>query len=161
MPTGFRDRIGLYIVKKALYDVAVDVFKDDHPEFVQVWGSVRRGVLPSDQYVEWFGGDATQTPGPIGRNRSRDETVSIESIWWSIVRGDVDAAREAEEYLYDRLGELERHVRYTDPNLGGVALSCALTRAVVETADASSTINQVGFLAAAGVTFEAKIRITG
>lgn len=158
MPTGFRDRIGLYVAKKALYDVAVEVFATENPEFEQIWGTSRRRP---DRCVEWFGGDATQEPGPIGRNRSRDETVVIESIWYCIVRGEHDAAREAEEYLYDRLGELERHVRYTDPHLGGVVLNCALTRVVVETADVTPSIQQAGHLAAAGVTFEAKIRITG
>lgn len=161
MSGGFRDRTGLYVAKKALYDTAVTLWETTHPDFVQVWGFVRSGALPSDRYVEWGGGESDQEPATVSPNRSRTETVRIESTWWSIIRGEVDAARDAEEYLYDRIGEIERHIRYTDPNLGGVALHCALSRVMVDTADAGPLINQFGMLAAAAVTFEAKIRITG
>ncbi|MAP64042.1 MAG: hypothetical protein CMH34_09940 [Microbacterium sp.] len=156
--SGIRDRVSIYAVKKALYDHAKTLFETDNPEFEQVWGTARR---KPDKYVEWYGGDSRQEQGPYGPNRSRNETVRIESMWWVLVRGEVDAAREAEEYLYDRLGELEQSVRMERRPLGGVALSCVLTDVIVETADAQPFVKQAGHVAAAAVVFEAKIRITG
>lgn len=157
MPSGFRDRIGVYAVKKAIYDQAVTLFGDTHPEFLQSWGTARRRP---DKYVEWLGGDAEQEIATLGRTHGRNETVNIESLWWVIVRGETEAAREAEEYLYDRLGELEAQLRL-DPTLGGVALHCFLNRVITDTTDAAPVIKQVGHLAAAAVTFQASIRIRG
>lgn len=156
--SGITDRTALYAVKKALYDRAVTVFAGTAPELEQIWGKARRRP---DKYVEWFGGESRQETGPYGPNRSRDETVKVRSMWQCLIRGDVDAAREAEDYLYARIGELERHVRMERPMLGGAARHCFISEIVIEESVAESNANFLGHIAIAAVEFEAKVRITG
>lgn len=155
--SGMRDRTGVYVLKKALFDLATELYADEHPEFLQSWGEV---VRRPDEYAQWMDGFSRQESAALSPNRPRDETVTVAVEMFCLRRGEVDAAREAEEYIFDRLGELERHVRYTDPTLGGVALSCFLESVSNDTADLAA-IQASGRLAALRAEFTARIRITG
>lgn len=152
-----RDRTAFYTLKKALYDTAVTLWADDHPEFVQFWGVPPN---PPMEYGQWLGGDGEQQPATLSTNRSRDETVRVEAEFFCLKPGEENSARDAEEYIFDRVGELERHVRVTNPTLGGIALHCFLRNTVADTR-ALREPNFIGHIAGVLVVFEGRVRITG
>lgn len=151
---GFRSTTAVYVLKKALFDTATALWATTHAEFQQSWGPLANRP---DEFAEWVDGLSDQEPAGLGR--SRDETVTVAVVMYCIRRGEVDTAREAEEYVFDRLGELERQVRVTDPTLNGVALWCFLTRVANDTVDTRPRYD--GSLAAIRAEFTARIRITG
>lgn len=154
---GTSDRTAFYTLKKALYDKAVELWATDHPEFEQHWGVPAR---PPFQYAQWLGGDTEQSPATISSNRSREEVIRVEAEFFCLKPGDVDTARDAEDYIFDRLGEIERYLRYTDPTLGGVARHCFLSRTVADTRVVREP-NLIGHMAGVLVVFEGVVRITG
>jgi hypothetical protein len=152
---GFRTTTGVYELKKALFDIAAALWATTHPEFEQHWG---QPLARPDEYAQWVDGIGEQEPATMSTNRSRDEVVTVAVEMFCIRRGDVDTAREAEEYVFARLGELERHIRMTNATVNGVAMWCALTRVANETVPGK---NYQGHLAAIRGEFTARIRITG
>jgi hypothetical protein len=148
-----------YAFKKALFDAATTLFEDTAPEFEVVWGAL--GTRVPEQYVQILGVDVGQEPATMSSNRSREETLRIETQWYCTIRGEVDAAREAEEYVFARIRELERHVRMVDTSLGGVVRECSLAAAVVDSTRIQNQNTSVGRLGVALVIFEAKARVTG
>ncbi|MEY4080942.1 MAG: hypothetical protein RL430_1372 [Actinomycetota bacterium] len=153
---GFRDRTGFYVLKAALFDAAVTLFSESAPEFEQNWGVA---IRKRGQWANWLGGDADQQPGPFAPTKPRDETIRVQVEFWAIRSGPVGAAREAEEYVYDRAGELEKHVR-DYPTLGGVARHCFLNRLAVDTRS-YKVDDSMGYLAGVGLEFQGLVRITG
>lgn len=149
-----------YSFKEALYNAGVELWKDSHPEFLVSWGAV--GANVPDYYVEFHGTDSGQEGGSLsGSNRSRDETLRLETQWFATVWGEVNAAREADQYLYARIRELEYYVRQTDTTLGGTVRECFLASHVTDDVEINNQDLGSGRLAAALAVFEAKVRITG
>jgi hypothetical protein len=149
-----------YEFKNALYTAAVELWKDTHPEFLVSWGRV--GTNVPDCYVEFHGTDSDQQTASLsGTNRSRDEVIRLETQWFVTVWGEVDAAKEADEYLYARIRELEYYVRQTDTTLGGVVRECFLLSHMTDDVEIDNQNIGAGRLAAALAVFEAKVRITG
>lgn len=156
--TGTATSTAAYTFKKALYEAAVDLWKVDRPEMAVIWGSL--GTHIPDEYVQFLGTDSNQEPATLGTNRSREETLHLETQWFITRWGEIDASREADEYMYARIGELEEYVRVTNTTLDGVVRHCFLVSHITD----ARTINQNGEmarLAGAIVRFEAKVRITG
>lgn len=145
--------------KTALFTAAAELWKDNHPEFLVCWGRV--GINVPDQYVEFHGTDNTDQFATMGTNRTAEETLRLETTWFVSRFGDADlVGPEADQYLYDRLGELERYVRVTDTTLGGVVRHCRLVAYATDDASMDSD-NAYGRLSAAIAYFEAKVRISG
>lgn len=155
---GFSTTTVAYKLKAALFDAATNLWAASHPELLVNWGALAGPNIP-DEYVLFLGTDSDQIPATLGTNRSREETLHVELQFFVTRWGEVNAAREADDYLYARIGELERHVRMTDTTLGGVVRHCFLAS---HNTDARSFMknNLAGHLAAALVRFEAKARIT-
>ncbi|QPE05310.1 hypothetical protein IT882_04375 [Microbacterium schleiferi] len=153
---GSRTSTGFYVLKKALFDAAVSVFQTSAPEFEQNWG---RAIRARGQWANWVGGDTDQQPGPFAPTKPRDETLRVQVEFWAVRSGPIGAAREAEEYLYDRVGELEEYVR-ENTTLGGVARHCFLSRIEVDTLSYQAK-DTTGYTAGVGLEFEGRVRITG
>ena len=153
---GIRDRTAVYALKKGLFDLASELWATSNPEFVQSWGPLANRP---DEFAQWLDGSSEQAAAALGTNRSRDEDVTVAVEMYCIRRGEVDTAREAEEYVFDRLGELERHIRMDHPTVGGVALWCFMSRVANDTVDARPRYD--GHLAGVRAEFTARIRITG
>ena len=147
-----------YQFKAALFDAATSLWATSHPEMLVNWGALAGPNRPDD-HVLFLGTDSDQVPATLSTNRSREETLHVELQFFVTRWGEVEAAREADEYLYARIGDLERYVRMTDTTLGGVVRHCFLVSHIT---DARSFMknNLAGHLAAAIVRFEAKARIT-
>lgn len=101
-----------------------------------------------------------QMPGPMGTNRSRNETLR-QTVWVSVFRpGEADQERVASDRAYELLGLLERYVRVTDTTLGGVALWCFLT-SHTSTGQTDPAELASGRLIEIEAVFTAQVRITG
>ena len=148
-----------YKFKQALFDAATNLWKDDHPEILVNWGTLTGPNRP-DEHVLFLGTDSDQAPATMSTNRSREETLHVELQFFVTRWGEVDAAREADDYMYARIGELERYCRMTDTTLGGVVRHCFLVSHVTDARSFAGPNNTAGHLAAAIVRFEAKARIT-
>lgn len=157
MPAGQSTSTLAYAFKRAFYDAAVKLWEVDHPEMSVGWNSI--GTSVPDQYLLVLGTESDQSSGPLGStNRTRDEVLRLEVQIFVTRYGDVDAAREADEYCFERLSEIERHVRVTDTTLGGAVRECFL---VAHATDSQSfEANEQGHLSALGAVFEAKTRVT-
>ncbi|MHC9046808.1 hypothetical protein ACYX8G_19660 [Microbacterium saperdae] len=145
--------------KNALHDAAKELWAQTHPEILLIWGEWN-GVLTVPDQVMFGDLDARQDVGPLSAsNRSRDEVITL-TVEFTVFRpGEVDAAKDAEQYLYDRMGELEHYVRKTNTTIGGVVRECFLTSH--RTASIAYTLGRdAGYLVAAAAEFQAKIRIT-
>lgn len=153
---GIRDRTAVYALKAGLFDMATTLWETTHPTFLQSWGPL---VNRPDQFAEWVDGLSDQEFATLGPNRSRDETVTVAVQMYCLRRGKVGTAREAEDYVFARLGELERNVRMTDPTVGGVALWCFMSRVANDTVSTAPRLE--GHLAVIRAEFTARIRITG
>lgn len=144
--------------KAALFDAATNLWKDTQPDLLVNWGTLAGPNRPDD-HVLFLSTDSDQDAATLSTNRSREEVLHVEVQFFATRWGEVDAAREADEYLYDRIGDLERYVRMTDTTLGGVVRHCFLKSHVTD-ARSFTRNNVAGHLAAAIVRFEAKARIT-
>lgn len=101
-----------------------------------------------------------QEPATLGTNRSRDEDIWVSVLVESFRAGqDVDdQAPTAAALGYVRT--LERHIRTTDPTLGGLAHWCFLDQVQTAAATDPDLVAQ-GRLVVADVDFKARVRITG
>lgn len=144
--------------KGALFDIAVDLWKDDHDELLVSYGAT--GTNVPDDYVVFGDLASGQEDATFSPERSRDETLTLDVEFYIFRPGVEEAEREAVDYLYARLGELERYVRMTDPRLGGVVERCKLASHRSTTAEYKTNAG-AGRLAAAVATFEAFVRIRG
>lgn len=146
--------------KKALYDAAVALWETNHPEVLVTWGPHTAPTVPDD-LVSFTDVSSDQEPATLSAtNRSREETLNLDIEFWAFRPGRVDAALEAEQALYERMGELEHYVRQTDTTLGGTVRQCFLVRHAAASA-AYSRGQEQGALAGAVATFQAIVRITG
>lgn len=148
-----------FALKSALFDAATKLWQQEHPEMLVEWGTL--GANVPDNVMLVLGTDSEQEPGPLSStNRSREETLHVEVQFFITRWGEEGAAREADQYLYDRLGELELHVRQTDTTLGGLVRHCFLVTHLTDSRSFTRN-NHAGRIAAAIARFEAKVRITG
>lgn len=155
---GFSSLIAAHRYKQALFDAATELWRESHPEFLVCWGKV--GANVPDQYVEFHGTDNTEAPATMGTNRTSEETLRLETMWWVTRFGDAEiVGPEADLYLFDRLAELEHYVRVTNTTLGGVVRHCRVTTFATDDA-AMNRDNSYGRLSAAVAIFEAKVRLS-
>lgn len=155
---GFSAVVAAYQFKQAFYTAAAEFFKDSHPEFQVVRGLL--GANVPDAYVQVLGTTTDHEAATMSTNRTREETVQLETQWFVFRYGEVDADREAEDYLFARLGELEKHIRVNDITLGGVVRECSLGNLTTDSARIEDAGTSQGRLAAAIAIWEAKIRIS-
>lgn len=66
-------------------------------------------------------------PGPMGPQRSRDETLTVEVLISVFRPGGQDQEQVASDRAYELLGAIERHLRMVDPTVGGLVRACLLT----------------------------------
>ena len=113
-----------------------------------------------DDQVSFADIEVTQEFGPMGTNRSRDETLR-QTVWVSSFReGGTDQERVAAARAYELLGLLERYVRFTDTTLGGVVRQCFLTSHTSQGfTDPGMTL--AGREVDIEAVFTAEVRITG
>jgi hypothetical protein len=161
--TGTALTIVAFQFKQALYNAALTLWPQQSSEFGVCWGRV--GANIPNQWVEFHGSDNADEFATMSTNRTAEETLHLETHWYVQRWGKPEhAGPEAEKYMFDRLGELERYTRVTNTTLTGLVdgftvRHCRLT--TYSTLDAEMTKNnQSGRLAAAGAIFEAKVRIT-
>jgi hypothetical protein len=113
-----------------------------------------------DDVVSFADTGAEQVSGPMGTNRSREETLR-QTVWVSIFRpGGADQERVASDRAYELLGLLEHHVRFTDTTLGGVVRQCFLT-GHTSTGQTDPGELASGRLIEIEATFTAQVRVTG
>lgn len=152
-------------VKNALYEAAIALWKDTHPEVQIEWGEWP-GTLAHDDQLWFTDVEADQEVGPLSAsNRAREETitVTVELVFYR--PGEIDAARDAEQALYARLGEFEYYVRKINTTLAGLMPAGTTVRHCFLVRHRTTTVpidngTELGALAAAAAEFRAVIRIT-
>lgn len=100
-----------------------------------------------------------QEPGPMGTRRVREETIEQFIVFSSWRAGGPETETTVTDRVYELLGTVENHVRKTDPTLGGLALHCFLTDAVLDTANLNDQQRSNGRHALVTATFTATTRI--
>lgn len=158
MAGGMSLAIATYQFKQAFHERAVALFATAKPEFEVIRGLVGAGY--PDQYMQVLGTTTRHEAATMSSNRTREETIELETQWFVFRYGAVGVDREAEDYLYARLSELERYIRVDDITLGGVVRECHLTEIATDTAAVERAGTGQGRLHAAIVTWEAKVRIS-
>jgi hypothetical protein len=143
--------------KGKVFDVATALWATSNPEMLVTYG--RPGVNVPDDVCMILGVESSQEPGAIGPQRQREETLTIDVQWWIFRAGEEDAEREATEYLYARMGELEQYFRVTDTTLDGLVRDCFLSSHQFDTTEADSRVSGRGRLAVANAQFVAHVRI--
>lgn len=144
-------------VKKRLYEAARGLFD---PNVVLVSFGLSTARRDLSEVVAFLEVNTRQTTATMSSNRgSRNEEIDVQVVI-SVARAGADDDLEVSDTAYGHLRLLERHIRMTDPNLGGLALSCALT------STESFGYTQANQLAQARLceieaTFTATVRITG
>lgn len=155
--------IAAFQYKQALFNAALILWPKETSEFLVCWGRV--GPSVPDQWVEFHGSDNADEFATMGTNRTAEETLRLETHWFVQRYGDPQySGPSAEEYLFDRLGELERYVRVTNTTLAGLVDGFTVRHCRLVTYSTDDAVmtrdDQAGRLAAAGAIFEAKIRIS-
>ncbi len=145
-------------LKAAMYTTAQTVFASS-PEVGVMYG------LPASQgsendIVGIVAVRSDQEPATFGNNRSREETLEID-VYVGVWMGGRGSSEEqaAQEHAIDLLGELEQHIRETDPTLAGVVRHCFLTRIELD-GRTPAEVEHLGVLAELEATFTAQVRIT-
>ncbi|TFD74733.1 hypothetical protein [Cryobacterium fucosi] len=109
--------------KEAMFNIAVGLWAADTT--VQV-AFGHPGQTMMNDIVSFGELGSSQVPGPMGGQRSRDETLTL-TVIFSIFRGggadqEIVTARRG----YALLGQLENYVRKTDTTVTGTVRSCFL-----------------------------------
>jgi len=149
-----------YAFKLAFF-TAVETLLTDELSLLVSFGSAGVAGLAYDDIVGVADLQVTQTTGPMGTSRARDEDLVL-TVWVSAFKpGDVpDLERQASDRAFDLLGRIEHMVRQSDTTVGGTVMWCALT-----SYDATGFIDQVRQVAGRTVDIEAKFtaraRVTG
>lgn len=143
--------------KAKVFDVATALWASAHPEMLVSYG--RPGINVPDDLCMILGVESEQDPATWGSTRQREETLRIDVQWWVFRAGEENAEREATDYLYDRMSELETYFRVTDTELGGLVRHCFLVSHQFDTTEADSKATGRGRLAVATATFQAAARI--
>lgn len=144
--------------KGAVFDAAATLWAETYPTMLVSYGAPGANV-PDDVFMV-LGVESNLEPAAIGPHRQREETLTLETQFWIFRPGHEGAEREANDFLYARLGELEQHLRVTDTTLGGIVRECKLVRHRSDTVEAErAALGGNGRLAVAVAEFEAKVRI--
>lgn len=144
--------------KGAVFDAAATLWGTTFPAMLVSYGQPSTTV-PDDVFMV-LGVESELVPGAIGPQRQREETLTLETQFWIFRPGSEGAEREANDFLYARLGELEQHLRVTDTTLGGIVRDCTLVRHRSDSTEAErAALGGTGRLAVAVAEFEAHVRI--
>ena len=154
---GFSPALAGYKFKQAFVEISTELFRDSHPEFEIVRGLL--GPRQPNEYMQVLGTTSEHSAATMATNRTREEVVKLETQIYVFRYGEVDADREAEDYLFARLGELEQHIRVNDITLGGVVRECHIDSIATDSADIGEAGTAQGRLAAAIAVWEASIRL--
>lgn len=101
-----------------------------------------------------------QEPATLSTNRSRDEDIWVSILVEAFRAGEDEDDQVATAAVFDYVRRLERHIRTTDPTLGGLAHWCFLDQVQSAAATDPELVAQ-GRLVVAEVDFKARVRITG
>ena len=152
--------------KSRMFDVASALWATSQPDLLVSYGRV--GINVPEDLVMVLGVQSSFEPGAIATNRQRTETVVLETSWWFFRPGEEGAEREATDTLYARMGELENHLRLTNPRLlrtgepanGGLDFltGCQLIEHQFDTTEATGN-SGAGRLAVATARWGGDIRI--
>lgn len=144
--------------KGAVFDAAAALWVSTFPTMLVSYGQPGPSV-PDDVFMV-LGVESSLDVAAIGPQRQREEVLTLETQFWIFRPGFEGAEREATDFLYARLGELERQVRVTDTTLGGLVRDCKLVRHRSDTTEAErAALGGTGRLAVAVAEFEARVRI--
>lgn len=154
--TGIAPTIQGYTIQKALLDAITAALAVD-PLPVDICDGFRWPIQAPDA-VAVTSVKSAITPGPMGPQRSRDETITLEVniVSWRI-GNDNAAEREAKDRAFGLLTAIEKHIRETDITLGGTCLWCVLGE---YSSDGETTEDDAGYgrLIAIDAFFEARAR---
>ena len=144
--------------KGAVYDAAVTLWATTHPSMLVSYGPPGANV-PDDVFMV-LRIESNLEPAAIRPQRQREEILTLETQFWIFRPGVEGAERDANDFLYARLGELEQYLRFTDTTMGGLVRECKLARHRSDTIEAErAAVEGGGRLAVAIAEFEAKVRI--
>jgi hypothetical protein len=120
------------------------------PAFANAQDVVAVGAVTSSQEIATL--SRTQ--------RSREETLSCEVIFYSFRAGDEAMEEVVEARAYEMLDELAQYVRVTDTTLGGVVRECFLTDMAADAATDPQVLAK-GRMHVLTATFTAQYRVQG
>lgn len=144
-------------VKKAFYAAAQSLYDQDKVLVGFGLSTARRDLTEMVTFLEVRVRQQEATLSST--NRSRDEYID-QVVVFSVARAGADDDLEVSEAAYELLRIFEYYVRHTDPQLGGLAISCALTEH--ESYGYTNAANLAeGRLCEIEATFTARVRITG
>ena len=144
-------------VKKRLYEAAQTLYDPDEVLVSFGLSTARRDL---SQIVAFLEVRVRQQPGPLSAsNRSRDEDID-QQVVISVSAAGTDDDLAVSEIAYTHLRALERHIRQTDPTLGGLAHWCFLSEHESYGYTNADQLAQ-GRLCEIEATFTARVRITG
>jgi hypothetical protein len=144
--------------KGAVYDAAKALWATTYPSMLVSYG-VAVAPVPDDVFMV-LGVESNFDPAAISPQRQREETLTLETQFWIFRPGVEDAEREATDFLYARLAELEQHIRVVDTELGGLVRNTKLARHRSDSIEAErAALGGSGRLAVAIAEFEAQARI--
>jgi hypothetical protein len=101
-----------------------------------------------------------QSTATLGTNRSRDEDIWITLLVDTFRAGEANDDQVPTAAGIDYVRRLERHIRMTDPTLGGLAHHCMLDRLQTMAASDPKYV-AAGRLVRIDCDFRARVRITG
>jgi hypothetical protein len=100
-----------------------------------------------------------QEPANFGTNRSREETLTCEVLFFSYRGGSDEMEDVVEDRVYKLFTDLAQYVRVTDTTLGGVVRQCFATAGQSDAAT-DPAVMATGRLHVLTATFTAQARIT-
>lgn len=143
-------------VKKALYAAAQSLYDADKVLVGFGLSTARRDLTEMVTFLEVR---VRQQEATLSSKNSRDEYID-QVVVFSVARAGDDDDLAVSEAAYELLRTFEYYVRHTDPQLGGLAISCALTEH--ESYGYTNAANLAeGRLCEIEATFTARVRITG
>lgn len=153
---GFSKTVAAYEFKQAFFEVATAHFAQLE-EFQVIRGLV--GANHPAKYMQVLGTTIRHDPATMSTNRTREETIELETQWYAFEYGSEDADRAAEDYLFARLGSLEEHIRVNDITLGGIVRQCFLGEVATDERRIEEAGTAQGRLAGAIAIWEAPVRL--
>lgn len=145
-------------VKNRLFLAAQDVFvSDDSLAISYGWPQNDRDRPDAMAFMEIR---TQQEPATLGTNRSRDEYIWVTVLVESFRAGEANDDQVPTAVAIDYVRRLERHIRMSDPTLGGLAHWCMLDQ-LQSAAATDPDFVAAGRLVVVDCEFKARVRITG
>lgn len=145
-------------VKNRLFLAAQDLFVSDENLWVSYGWPV--GGRDRDDLMAFMEVRTQQESATLSTNRSRDEDIWVTVLVQSFRAGEEDDDQVPTAAGIDYVRRLERHIRMTDPTLGGLAHWCMLDQLQSAAATDPDFVAQ-GRLVVIDCEFKARVRITG